>query len=64
MVRAVEVVVCDLLPYSNGTLFCPKMIKIMSFWPKMAEIECLLDFSPNYVLPFPNFVFNIIFNTL
>ena len=63
MVSRVEVGICDLLPYSNRTVFCPKMVKIMSFWPKMTQNERLSDFSPNYVLPFPNFV-NLICGTL
>ena len=45
----------DLLSYSNWMVFCPKMVKIVSFWPKMTQNEHLSGVSPNYVLLFPNF---------
>ena len=44
--------------------FLSKMVKMMSFWLKMTQNERLSDFSPNYVVPFPNFVYNLICNTL
>ena len=56
--------VCDLLPYSNWTVFSKSGQNHVVFGLKMAQNECLSDFSPNYVLPFPNIVFNIISNTL
>ena len=41
-----------------------KWSKLCHFWHKMTQNERLSEFSPNYVRPFPNFVFNIIYNTL
>ena len=64
MVSRVEVGVRDLLPYSNWTVFVQKCLKSCHFWPKMTQNQSLSDFSPNYVLPFTNFIFNIICNTL
>ena len=61
MVIRVEIGVCDLLPFSNWT---EKWSKSCHFWPKMTQNERISDVSANYVLPFPNFVFNIICNTL
>ena len=59
MVSRVEVGVCDLLPYSNWTVFVQKWSKSCHFWPKMTQNERLSDISPNYVLPFPNFLYLI-----
>ena len=57
MVSRVEVEVCGLLPYSNWPVFS-------HFWPEMTQNMRLSDFSPNYVLTFPNFVYNSICYTL
>ena len=57
MVSRVEVGVCDLLLYTNLTVFVQKRSKSCHFWPKMTQNERLSDISPDYVLPFPNFWF-------
>ena len=41
-----------------GPFFLQKWTKLCHFWPKMTKNERLSDFYPNYVLPFPNFVYN------
>ena len=64
MVSRDEVEDCGLLPCSKSPVFVHKWSKLCHFWPKMTQNERLSDFSPNYVLLFPNFAFNIICNTL
>ena len=60
MVTRMEGEVCGLFPHSNSPVFVQKC----HFWPKMTQNGRLSDFSPNYVITFPNFVFNTICNTL
>ena len=58
----VEVEVCGLLSYSNLPVFTQKLSKLCHFCPKISER--VSNFSPNYVLPFPNFVYNLICNMI
>ena len=59
-----EVEIFSLLTYSNWSVFVQKWSKLCHFWPKMTQNERLSDFLPNYDLPFPNCVYNLICNTL
>ena len=63
-IRLVEMKFKLMTFYSNWPVFVQKWSKLCHFWTKMTKNEHLSEFSPYYVLPFSNFVYNLIYNTL